>query len=272
MVGDRAVRFSVVLLAIAAPRAVAEVTIPDPGSYVVDRAGIVDDGVERELEGWLRELEQKTTAQVKVLTAPTTDGEDFIGFCHRHAERWKLGKQGKDNGALLCVAMKEREVRVHTGYGIEPILPDGWCGSLSRNVIAASFKQGKFSDGIRQGAIAVANKIADASNVRLTGIPDFRHRGSSGSNKKIGRALATVVILALVLIVTSRRRSHRSRWGGGLGEGLFWGSVLSNVLGGGRRHGGFGSGFGGGGGGFGGFGGSFGGGGRFGGGGGGASW
>lgn len=274
MVGDRSIRLSAVLLALVAPRAIAEVTIPDPGSYIVDRAGIVDDAVERQLEGWLRELEQKTSAQVKVLTAPTTDGEDVFGFCHRHAELWKLGKQGKDNGALLCVAVKEREVRIHTGYAIEPILPDGWCGSLSRNVIAASFKQGKFSDGIRQGAIAMANKIADASNTQLTGVPDFRHRGSSGAGKAVGGGFSTLFILVIVLIALSRRRGYRSRWGGGLGEGLFWGSVMSNMLGGGRRYGGgggFGSGLGGGGG-FGGFGGSFGGGGRFGGGGGGASW
>lgn len=272
MVGNRAFPTSAAFVAIIAACATAEVTIPDPGSYIVDRAGIVDDATERQLEGWLRELEQKTTAQVKVLTAPTTDGEDVFGFCHRHAERWKLGKQGKDNGALLCVAVQEREVRIHTGYAIEPILPDGWCGSLTRNVIAASFKQGKFSDGIRQGAIAMANKIADAANIQLTGIPDFRHRGSSKRNQAVGGGFSTLFVLVIVLIAMSRRRGYRSRWGGGLGEGLFWGSVLSNMLGGGRRHGGgFSSGFGGGGG-FGGFGGSFGGGGRFGGGGGGARW
>ena len=52
----------------------AEITIPDPGTFVVDTAGIIDDTAERRLEGWLRELEQKTTVQVKVLTVQTTDG------------------------------------------------------------------------------------------------------------------------------------------------------------------------------------------------------
>ena len=78
--------------AASARSALAAVTVQDPGTYVVDRAGIIDDGVERQLEGWLRELEQKTTAQVKVLTVPTTDGEDFFSFVHRHAELWKLGR------------------------------------------------------------------------------------------------------------------------------------------------------------------------------------
>jgi len=38
------------------------------------------------MERWLRELEQKTKAQVKVLTVQTTDGEDMFGFVQRHAE------------------------------------------------------------------------------------------------------------------------------------------------------------------------------------------
>lgn len=251
------------------------ITIPDPGSFVVDRAGVVDGSTEQQLEGWLRELEQKTTAQVKVLTVATTDGEDVFGFCHRHAEQWKLGRQGKDNGALLCVAMKEREARIHPGYGLEAIMPDGWCGSLLRSVVESNFKQGRFSEGIRLAAVAMANKIADSTNTPMTGVPDFRHRRSTRPQQVVGGGLGGMIfILIVVLIAVSRRRRYRHRWGGGFGEAVFWGSVIGDLMGGGRRYGGrggFGSGFGGGGG-FGGFGGSFGGGGRFGGGGGGARW
>lgn len=248
----------------------AEVTIADPGTYIVDRAGIVEDGVEQQLEGWLRELEQRTTAQVKVMTVPTTGGEDVFGFAQRHAEKWKLGGKGKDNGALIVMAMQERGVRIQVGYGLEPVLPDSWCGSLSRNVIAAAFKQGRFSEGVYQGTVAVANKIADGANIRLTGIPEFRYRRSPGSGTVVGGAgFSTLFVFILILIALSRRRRHYGRWGGGLAEGMFWGSILSSALRGGRGShwgGGFGGGSGGG------FGGSFGGGGRFGGGGGGASW
>jgi len=46
-----------------------------PPNYVVDLAGIVDDGVERRLNGYLKELEQKTSAQVIVLTVNSLEGE-----------------------------------------------------------------------------------------------------------------------------------------------------------------------------------------------------
>ena len=38
-----------------------------------------------------------------MLTVVTTDGEDFFGFVQRHAELWKLGTKGRDNGALIAV-------------------------------------------------------------------------------------------------------------------------------------------------------------------------
>ena len=117
------------LFVFAVASARAEVTVQDPHTYVVDQAGMIDAGMERKMEGWLRELEQKTTAQVRVLTVATTDGEPLFDFVHRHAELWKLGQKGKDNGALIAIALNDRKYRIHVGYGLEPILPDGWCGS-----------------------------------------------------------------------------------------------------------------------------------------------
>ncbi len=263
---------AVIGLGVSAHRAVAKVTIQDPGTFVVDRAGIIDDRVERQLEGWLRELEQKTTAQVKVLTVPTTDGEDFFSFVQRHAELWKLGRAGRDNGVLIAVSVQERKDRIHVGYGLESILPDSWCGSMRRKFLVPQFKRGQFSEGLFQGVVAVANKVADAANVTLTGIPDFRYAASNGSPGPAvcGVGLVPFIVFIILISSMSRRRRYYGRWGGGrLMEGLFWGAMINNMMGG-RRSSWGGGGFGGGSGG--GFGGSFGGGGRFGGGGAGGSW
>lgn len=265
---------AVLALAVMTADLRAEVTIPDPGTFVVDAAGIIDAQTERQLEGWLRELEQKTTAQVKVFTVPTIEGEDFFGFVQRHAELWKLGQEGKDNGVLIAVAIRERKDRIHVGYGLESVLPDSWCGSLRRKDLVPYFKEGRFADGLFRGTVAIANKVADSANVKLTGIPQYRHQYRRG--RPGGMACGGVMPLFVMIIVfssMSRRARHRGRWGGGgLGRGLFWGLMLTSMLGGRGSFGGggFGGGFGGGLGG--GFGGSFGGGGGFGGGGAGGSW
>ena len=248
----------------------AEVSIRDPGTFVVDHAGIIGTAAERQVEGWLRELEQKTSAQIKVLTVRTIDGEDFLGFAQRHAEAWKLGQQGKDNGALIVLALQERKVRIQIGYGLEGILPDSWAGSLSRQIAGEFFKKGKYSEGVLALTVATANKVADAEHVTLTGIPNYRYQSGRGGSAGIGAGLLPLIILYFVMTSMMRRRRHSSAWGGGnMATGMILGGLLGSALGGRRSPwgGGYGTGFGGG---FG--GGSFGGGGGCGGGGGGASW
>ena len=45
------------------------VSIPEnPDSHVVDLAGIIDNSIEVKLNQYLKELEQKTTAQIAILT------------------------------------------------------------------------------------------------------------------------------------------------------------------------------------------------------------
>jgi uncharacterized protein len=262
-----------VALALAAVPVRAEVTVRDPGQFVVDQANIIDASTQQRLEGWLLELEQKTAAQVKVLTVPTTDGEEIFAFAQRHFDLWKLGQQGKDNGALIVLALKERQVRIHTGYGLEGALPDSWSGSLSREVAGQFFKRGDYAQGLYRMAVTVVNKVADEYGVTVAGVPAVRHQVRQRGGKISG---FVCLLIALVVIIAmfaggGRRGRHRRAWGGGLGDALFWGAILSQMSRGGGSswgggsHGGFGGGFGG-------FGGSFGGGGSSGGGGGGASW
>ncbi|RMH37925.1 MAG: TPM domain-containing protein, partial [Nitrospirae bacterium] len=221
----------------------AILTIPDPGSYVVDTADIITASDERRVEAWLGELEHKTSAQVKVLTVPTTQGEDLFSFTHRHAELWKLGQRGKDNGALITLAVQERRVRIHTGYGLEDVLPDSWLGSLSRAIAKQYFQHGQYSQGLLHLTIATANKIADAYRVQLTGIPDirYRHGQSDDQGPWLGASLIPLLILFAILSSVTRRRRFYSRWGGGLAEGLLLGGMLSGTR---HRWGGYPSGFG----------------------------
>ena len=264
--------FIVIALLLLPGMSRGEVSVPDPGTYVVDQAGIIAAGARQRLEGWLRELEQKTTAQVKVLTVPSTQGEDMVSFSQRHAEAWKLGRAGKDNGALIALAVKERKVRIHTGYGLEGALPDSWAGTASRAVAAQFFKRAQYSEGLFQLAVVTANQVADSQRVKLTGIPQYRYRPGRGGGGGGGTLLGSLMFPLLFLFMMlsgMRRRRHYSAWGGrgvGVGGGLLTGMVLGTALGGMTGRGHWGGGMGGGGFG-GGFGGSFGGGGGFGGGG-----
>ena len=70
----------------------------DPGTFVVDTAGVLDAGTRDKLEQLLKQLETKTTTQIKILTVPSLDGEDIFAFSQRHADRWKLGRRQGQRG------------------------------------------------------------------------------------------------------------------------------------------------------------------------------
>src|SRR5512137_1433480 len=90
---------------LALPAAAVSPPIPaTPQNYVVDLAGVVDDASEGRLNALLRELEQRTTAQVLVLTVRSLEGESLEAFSLDVAHnRWKLGQKGKDNGVLITL-------------------------------------------------------------------------------------------------------------------------------------------------------------------------
>jgi len=225
--------FVIALIAFAAPVVAAGPAVPaSPPNYVVDLAGVMDDGVEARTNALLRELEQQTTAQVVVLTLPTLDGESLEAFSIDLAHnRWKLGQKGKDNGVLLTLAMQERKYRIEVGYGLEGVLPDSLVGSLGREVLVPAFRAGDFGGGIAAMAGELATRIAAASGVTLSGeLPVAARPSGRPQGKPSPLATALVLLLIpifiyllirhpqlLVMMLLSSRGGSRDSWGGGGG-------------------------------------------------------
>jgi uncharacterized protein len=230
------------------------VTIPEkPQTYVVDLAGIVNDTVKNQLNGYLQELEQKTTAQMIVLTIPNLGGESIDDLSISIAnDKWKLGQKGKDNGVLFLVALKDRKYRIEVGYGLEGVLPDSLVGSLGRKLLVPYFRKGDYSDGIYATTLAVANIIAKHYGVKITGMPliNYRSQPASGGNPSSLFSTIIAIVFFIILGILFMRNPRAFLWfllfSSMGGRGGPWGG------GGGFGGGGFGSFGGGGGGGFGG--------------------
>ncbi|MBI3840014.1 MAG: TPM domain-containing protein [Planctomycetia bacterium] len=248
------------------------VDIADTGAFVIDTAHVLDPATRERLQALLKELEQKTTDQIKVLTVETTGGEDIFSFAQRHYDHWKLGLKGKSNGALIVLALRDRKVRIHAGYGLEGSLPDSFDGTLSREIAQQYFRKGQYAEGLYEMTLSVVNKVAADEGVKISGLPQAKIMPRAGPQGFFPACMIFVPFLTLLFLiwVSRQRRLYRTYWGGNVGRGVFWGAILNDML----RSGSSGSwtSSGGSSGGFGGGGGSFGGGGSSGGGGGGASW
>ncbi len=251
--------FIILLLAAAASQiltapAHARIAIPEkPRNHVVDLAGIINDNVENNLNTYLLELEQKTTAQMVILTINSLDGESIDDFSIETAhKKWKLGQKDKDNGVLLVVALQDKKYRFEIGYGLEGTLPDSLVGSIGRDHLVPNFRKGDYSAGIFTAALAVITEIATDAEIEITGMPKVRstypyRRAERKKPTLLGYMFSILVFIGIIYLAIKHPR-------------LFMFFLIMSMMGGGRRSG-WGSGGGFGGGGFGGGGGGFGGGG-----------
>ena len=213
------------------------VSIPEyPGNPVVDLAGIVDNSAEAKLNQYLRELEQKTTAQIAILTIDSLAGESLedLSITVAH-DKWKLGQKGKDNGVLLLVSLSDKKYRIEVGYGLEGVIPDSLAGSIGRSYLVPFFKKGDYSNGIYTAALALANEIAKDSGVKITGMPQLKPTvQSTGEDQSIGifgKIMSLVFIFILIILVIrnpklflmlllfSSMGGRGGGWGGGGGFG-----------------------------------------------------
>jgi uncharacterized protein len=225
-----------------------------PHDYVVDLAGVMDNAAKARLNALLLELEQKTTAQVLVLTVQSLDGQDIEGFSIGMAEKWKLGQKGKDNGALLVVAVQDRKYRFEIGYGLESVLPDSLVGTIGREYLVPYFRQGDYGTGIYSAIVVVARTIASSAGVELATMPPVSRPHDVSTGKPVSTFNLVLFgifgIVALILFITHPRQCFlillMSQMGGGRG-GWSGGMSGGGGFGGGSFGGGGGGGFGGGG-------------------------
>jgi uncharacterized protein len=242
---------------------------------VNDFANVLDPAQEAEIGRMARALMAATGDVVIVTTVETSAA---FGSIQQYAVKLfenhgrGIGEKGKDNGLLVLLAVKDRQVWIEVGYGLEGFITDGFSGETSRQYMVPYFRKGAYGEGLQVGVQRVIARIAQGRNVSLENVhapsaPQTERRSSRSNRIPFGLYVFIAIILLNVLTngFGSAGRRRRGRWGGGGWSG--WSGGVGGFGGGGGSWGGGFGGGGGGGGGFGGFGG-----GRSGGGGGGASW
>jgi uncharacterized protein len=237
------VSFLMFVWLLAAPRGWGERPFPKPEGLVNDFANVIPPAYEQKIRAITSELLEKTGVPVVVVTLPDIGGAEYNDYANRLYSAWGIGKKGEDKGVLIFVTVKERKMRIETGYGVEGILPDGLVGEIRDRYMTPYFKQGKFGEGLLNGTLAVAQVIAKHSGIRLTGEMPVK----APQKRRSGVSILPIIVIFLIFMFVFRRR------------GGSWLLFLPLFLGGGSggRYGGggFGGSFGGFGGGFGGFGG-----------------
>jgi uncharacterized protein len=228
-----------------------------PSGYVNDFAHVLDARGAQALEAYCGQVEQATGAQIAVVTVNSLEDEPIEDVANRLFRQWGIGKKGTDEGLLLLLSIKDRKQRAEVGFGLEPVIPDGYAGGVLRG-IRPILQQGNYAGALLAAVQQFGSRIAQSKGVALAaGQPPPGPPQGQPAGGPAGFIGIVILILAVFFIL---RMIGRGGGGGGGGTGGFLtGMLLGNMMGRGRGSfggGGFG-GYdgGGGGGGFGGFGG-----------------
>lgn len=164
---------AVLLVLLSASLLAADFAALKPQGYVSDFAGVVDRESRQRLEQYAAELKRATGAELAIVTLPTLAGEPIEDVANTIFRKWGVGSKGagindpnRDQGIMLLLAIGDRRSRLEVGYGLEPIIPDGFAGSLLRQMRPA-LRQERYGEALLAAAETIGSRIAQAKGVEL---------------------------------------------------------------------------------------------------------
>ncbi|MBX2946679.1 MAG: TPM domain-containing protein [Cyclobacteriaceae bacterium] len=168
-------------------------------SYVSDPSRILNDSTVARINQLLGNLEKTATAQVAVVMLPSIGNENLFDFAQRLFVYWGIGRAGKDNGLLILFVMDQRNIRFHTGKGLEGVLPDVTCKRIQQRFMVPYFKEGDYNTGMLNGINATVSILSKPEAIEEI----FARDSSQDHYAYLALAgLYAVVAMVFFLIVT----------------------------------------------------------------------
>jgi uncharacterized protein len=209
--------FVLTAVLLLAPHALWALEVPRLQGRVNDYARLLSAPIARHLEAQLAELERTDSTQIVVLTIASLEGDSLEDFSIRVAEQWGIGQKGRDNGAILLIAKRDRKIRIEVGYGLEGKLTDLISGRIIRDIIGPQFKMGRFDQGVSDG---VAAMIAAVRGEYAATQPS----GQGGYHDRNGGSGGLFALLVFFFLLRMAGRIHR-------GLGAVVGGVIAPIAG-----------------------------------------
>lgn len=198
--------------------------VPNPPRLVNDFAGILQAQESAQLEQKLRIYNDSSSTQIAIVVENSLEGDDVFDYSFRLAQAWGIGQKGKNNGALIYIAIQDRKIRIQVGYGLEATLTDAACKQIIEELIKPTFKQQQYYAGL------------DAATSRILAIIKGEFKADPKS-KSGGKLIYIIIFIVIALIVLSAMNN-----GGGGGRtysssGSDWwtAAMIGSAMSGGSR-------------------------------------
>ena len=145
------------------PTSLPNPKVQDRGNYVCNPDEIVASSDVLLLNRLARQLEDSTLVELCVVAVNSIGEMEAFDFCYEVFQRWGIGKEGKNTGVLLFLAVESRDVRIMTGGGMEGVMTDAVCHSIIHETMMQPLRNADYSDAMVLGALRIYEICTDGA-------------------------------------------------------------------------------------------------------------
>lgn len=203
--------------------------IPDaPYYYVLDEPRVLSPEATRVLQTLLIEHDRLTGEQILLAIFNDLESEELVDFTNRVFTQWKIGKRGKDNGALLALFWKNHKARIEVGYGLEHELTDAKSSEILSETLLPALREGSTDQALIQATVEIFRVLESPliqngkaqQIIQSGGVPHHANRYSGNSRVHGGSAILiwlffiafTIFSLVMNFLHAAEARFTRSGW------------------------------------------------------------
>ena len=185
-------------------------TLPNPkahdrNNYVCNPDGIVENSDVLFLNRLAQELEDSTEVELCVVAVESIGEQDAFDFCYELFQRWGIGKEGKNTGVLVFLAVESRDIRIMTGGGIEGVLTDAVCNTIIQKTAIPPLREGDYSGGLALASLRIYEICAEGSAPeelrQMTSATNRYHYADESEENELLELLLAGGLICLVLVV-----------------------------------------------------------------------
>jgi uncharacterized membrane protein YgcG len=128
---------------------------------IFDETNLLSEEQEQGLFKLIQELEDSIGSQIAIIIVDTLSGEKIEGFAVRKVKELDLGRDVINDGLLIAIVYKAREMRIEIGFGLERIITDEIAAQIIRELMVPKFREQKYYEGIYAAVVKVKNLIEE---------------------------------------------------------------------------------------------------------------
>lgn len=178
---------------------IVNVQLRDARRFVTNPDGILSPEAVASLDSICYSLKAQGIAEVAIVAVRDIYPQDMVGFAQDLFEGWGVGDDELDNGLGVLLVEGMREIRFHTGYGIEGVLPDALCYQIQQRYMVPYFRVEDYSTGMVEGLRAVDAVLTGGELPRAT-------EQEEGDTLLALLFVAMFILLPMLLMIVHERR------------------------------------------------------------------